>query len=353
MANKPPAFQFYVKDWLSSSTVRSMSLAARGAYIDLLAFAWQSQPFATLPNDPAQLCRLVGADSTEWPDIWPQISGCFEVEDGRLVNRRLQDEASKREEFIKKQQANGARGGRPSKNPGLLRGFSQSEPNDEARESSAVSSIQSSTDTGTATGKHEDSTGGEQEDNRKPIQSTNTDAVLVGDWAEQLKMDDTEQRKFQAVMNWKETKSWWKGKPLFSLKAYRTVEAQYDKFYAKLPAGKKPHDLPVASNGGDPGRESLEDSVATDFFLCAKCDSIIPDIRVDLTRNVPVHIKCGGICQLCDTDEPAPDKCVCEDPMPDANGDCPEMYGVSCRRCGKFVKYPEDSTPSKAFEIED
>jgi len=102
MANKPPAFQFYVKDWLSSSTVRSMSLAARGAYIDLLAFAWQSQPFATLPNDPAQLRRLVGADSVEWADIWPQIGECFEVEDGRLVNRRLQDEARKREEFIKK-----------------------------------------------------------------------------------------------------------------------------------------------------------------------------------------------------------------------------------------------------------
>jgi uncharacterized protein YdaU (DUF1376 family) len=171
MANKPPAFQFYVKDWLSSSTVHSMSLAARGAYIDLLAFAWQSQPFATLPNDPAQLRRLVGADSAEWADIWPQISGCFEVEDGHLVNRRLQDEARKREEFIKKQQANGAKGGRPSKNPGHWSGFPQSEANSEARESSAVSSIQSSTDTGTATvaAKQEDSTRGEQEHNRKGV----------------------------------------------------------------------------------------------------------------------------------------------------------------------------------------
>ena len=246
MANKPPAFQFYVKDWLSSSTVHSMSLAARGAYIDLLAFAWQSQTFATLPNDPAQLRRLVGADSAEWADIWPQISGCFEVEDGHLVNRRLQDEARKREEFIKKQQANGARGGRPSKIPGLSSGFPQSEANNEARESSAVLSIQSSTDTGTATvtAKQEDSTRGEQEHNRKPIQSTDTDTVLVGDWADQLKMDETEQRKFQAVMHWKETLSnYWKGKPLFSLKAYCKVEEQYDKFYAKLPAGKKPHDL--------------------------------------------------------------------------------------------------------------
>jgi uncharacterized protein YdaU (DUF1376 family) len=248
MANKPPAFQFYVKDWLSSSTVRSMSLAARGAYIDLLAFAWQSQPFATLPNDPAQLRRLVGADSAEWADIWPQISECFEVEDGHLVNRRLQDEGRKREEFIKKQQANGAKGGRPSKNLGLCSGFPKSEANIEARESFAVSSIQSSTDTGTATvtGEQEDSTRGEQEDNSKPIQSTDTGTVLIGDWADQLKMDETEQRKFAAVMHWKETLSnYWKGKLLFSLKAYCKVEEQYDKFYAKVPAGKKPHELPV------------------------------------------------------------------------------------------------------------
>ena len=307
----------------------------------------------------------------EWADIWPQIGGCFEVEDGRLVNRRLQDEARKREEFIKKQQANGARGGRPSKNPGLLPGFSQSEPNNEARESSAVSSIQSSTDTGTATvtGAQHDSTGGEQEDNRKPIQSTDTDTVLVGDWADQLKMDETEQQKFKAVMHWKDTLSnFWKGKPLFSLKAYRKVEEQYDKFYAKLPAGKKPHDLPlkakaqsapVPPNGGEIDIDNLggDSAVATDFFLCAKCDCLLPAERVDFhSKGFPFHKGyCGGKCQYQRTpmDGPAaPDNCLCEDSLPDTNGNSAEAYGVSCRRCGKFVKYP-DSTRSKAFEIED
>jgi|SRR5262249_16365331 len=100
--------------------------AARGIYIDLFAFAWQSQPFATLPNDPAQLHRLVGADSAEWADLWPQISGSFEVEDGHLVNRRLQDEARKRDEFIRRQQANGAKGWRPSKNQGVSSGLPES-----------------------------------------------------------------------------------------------------------------------------------------------------------------------------------------------------------------------------------
>jgi hypothetical protein len=73
-------------------------------------------------------------------------------------------------------------------------------------------------------------------------------------------MDETEQRKFQAVMHWKETLSnYWKGKSLFSLKAYRKVEEQYDKFYTNVPAGKKPHDLPLskgASASADPGQDT-------------------------------------------------------------------------------------------------
>ena len=77
-------------------------------------------------------------------------------------------------------------------------------------------------------------------------------------------MDETEGRKFASVMQWKETRSnFWKGKPLFSLKAYRKVEEQYDKFYAKLPAGKKPHDLPAKAKAtGAPGGSHSRNSAA-------------------------------------------------------------------------------------------
>ncbi|MGC1646718.1 MAG: hypothetical protein WA741_12880 [Candidatus Sulfotelmatobacter sp.] len=231
------------------------------------------------------------------------------------MNRRLQDEARKREEFVRKQQANGVKGGRPAKNPGLSSGFPQGEANDEARESSAVSSIQSSTDTGTATvtRKQEDSTEGEQEDNRKPIRSTDTDTVLVGDWADQLKMDETDQRKFKAVMHWKETLSnYWKGKPLFSLKAYRKVEEQYDKFYAKLPAGKKPHDLPVqASHRGGPRKLTETEMAARD--------------SAELDRA-----------------------CNCAKPTPDCNGNDAFAYGISCARCGGWLRLPNEVEHDRA-----
>lgn len=60
MPNKPPAFQFYAKDWLSSSTVRRMSDADKSLYIDLLAAAWDSEIPGTLPLDPHECALAAG-----------------------------------------------------------------------------------------------------------------------------------------------------------------------------------------------------------------------------------------------------------------------------------------------------
>lgn len=94
--------------------------------------------------------------------------------------------------------------------------------------------------TGERKGKATDETETDQQPNH---------AVANSDWREELQK--VEGTKYAAVLSWMDTKSsYWKGKPLRSLKAYRTVESQYDKFYAKLPAGKKPHELPVEA--GEP-----------------------------------------------------------------------------------------------------
>lgn len=63
MANKPPAFQFYPKDWLTSKAVIAMTATQRGYYIQLLAYAWDSERPGTLPNDPGIIWRLAGAAS--------------------------------------------------------------------------------------------------------------------------------------------------------------------------------------------------------------------------------------------------------------------------------------------------
>jgi uncharacterized protein YdaU (DUF1376 family) len=82
---KPPAFQFYAKDWLTSGKVRAMTLAGRGLFIDLLAFAWDNHG---LPLDEQTIRRSVGCDVREWRRNWQQVVTEFEPRGDRLVNRK-------------------------------------------------------------------------------------------------------------------------------------------------------------------------------------------------------------------------------------------------------------------------
>jgi uncharacterized protein YdaU (DUF1376 family) len=100
--NKPPAFQFFVKDWTASPTRQMMSLAAQGAYINLLAVAWDSDPIATIPNQPDKLWRLAGAMPEEWKVIKDEVLENFEPFDEdstRLVNKRLRRQWLELQEF--------------------------------------------------------------------------------------------------------------------------------------------------------------------------------------------------------------------------------------------------------------
>ena len=86
---RPPAFQFYPKDWRSSATVRQMSRAEKGDLIELLAASWDQDPPGSLPL-PVQLAaksagldpRVVRSLIAKFPKLWIEI-------DGRLVNPKL------------------------------------------------------------------------------------------------------------------------------------------------------------------------------------------------------------------------------------------------------------------------
>ena len=54
---RPPAFQFYANDWLSSPKITMMTPAQEGAYIRLLAYCWADDECG-VGNDMAMLCRL-------------------------------------------------------------------------------------------------------------------------------------------------------------------------------------------------------------------------------------------------------------------------------------------------------
>ena len=68
----------------------------------------------------------------------------------------------------------------------------------------------------------------------------------------------TDQRKFTAVLKWTDTSNYWKGVQCRTMAQYRSMEEQYDKYYRKLPPGKKPHDVPEET------KPALEGSVEVD-----------------------------------------------------------------------------------------
>lgn len=57
---KPPAFQFYAKDWLSSPTRLRMNRAERGLFWDLAAIAWDSDVPGTIQTTYEALAKRAG-----------------------------------------------------------------------------------------------------------------------------------------------------------------------------------------------------------------------------------------------------------------------------------------------------
>lgn len=87
---KLPSFPFYVNDWLSSSRVRLMTPAERGAYIDLLAYDWADDG---IPNDDDKLASLSGLGDTWFNGSAQVLKACFvnhPAKVGFLTNVRLQ-----------------------------------------------------------------------------------------------------------------------------------------------------------------------------------------------------------------------------------------------------------------------
>lgn len=65
---KPPAFQFYARDWLSSTLGMPWDVA--GVYIHLLAWSWDNGP---LPNDPRWRARIIGPEAKRlWSEVQPR-----------------------------------------------------------------------------------------------------------------------------------------------------------------------------------------------------------------------------------------------------------------------------------------
>ncbi len=109
MPNPVPYMPFWVADWLASQDVAGMSLAAQGAYLRLLAFQWQD---GSLANDKRTLERLLGVRSSDFEEIWQEVSPMFpENAAGRLENERCASEREKAFLKVQKNREAGSKGG--------------------------------------------------------------------------------------------------------------------------------------------------------------------------------------------------------------------------------------------------
>ncbi len=107
---KRPSFQFYPGDWLHDTGLCACSLAARGLWIDMLAFMHQGTPYGhlTLPATkeggkdilrpilPAILARMVGCSEEEVQHFLKELEGAgvFSRTDESVIfsRRMVQDE---------------------------------------------------------------------------------------------------------------------------------------------------------------------------------------------------------------------------------------------------------------------
>jgi len=114
---KAPAFQFYVKDWLSDPQLRMASPSTRGIWIDLLCFMWWQGKVGKLELSNAEITKLTGANNG---DVELFIKEALKYnfcdisvtsnEVSQIYNRRMMRECKHRESNRKRQKKHREKG---------------------------------------------------------------------------------------------------------------------------------------------------------------------------------------------------------------------------------------------------
>lgn len=133
---KAPAFQYYVGDYIQDT--RCLSLAARGAWSDLLCYMWRSETRGEITYDVAGFANLFGCSVEVAIEVLNEIikrgvcnasvtrvTQCDEIV--TIINRRMSREAKERESannrqlrYRKRNQKNSRDGNSDAKNDGKV-----------------------------------------------------------------------------------------------------------------------------------------------------------------------------------------------------------------------------------------
>lgn len=107
----PPAFQFYVDDFISDSAVDAMTNEELGMYVRLLCKAWKEDPAGTIPKDERILANWAKATATAWKKCREGVLRAFCLEDSRWHQKRMKLEWKKMLERREERKQSGSKGG--------------------------------------------------------------------------------------------------------------------------------------------------------------------------------------------------------------------------------------------------
>ena len=93
-----PWFAFYVDDFLGDEVVKLSGNRVIGAYVRLLCRQWRE---GSVPAEATALAAIAHERPKDFQPIWKALGCKFERQDGRLVNRRPDDERVKAEKRSK------------------------------------------------------------------------------------------------------------------------------------------------------------------------------------------------------------------------------------------------------------
>jgi uncharacterized protein YdaU (DUF1376 family) len=106
--DKAPAFQWYVRDFMSDEAVALMSYEQQGIYRALLDRQWLE---GSIPADTEQIAALLKIPHSRFTRLWPAIAPKFVATGaGRLQNTRMERERQKQDEYRAHQSEAGKHG---------------------------------------------------------------------------------------------------------------------------------------------------------------------------------------------------------------------------------------------------
>jgi len=225
--NRPPAFQFYPKDWLDFKVMR-MSYEAQGVYIRILCHMWiDSRDQCSIMNDDKAIAGMLGISTKKWQVIKKEIQydgdSLLRKRGKKLVSNRLKKEAKKLQNFHRSQREKGKKSAesqflrRTTAQPRLNNGSTTAQPEDNPLSSSSSSTTLNNKDKILTNLLIE-----QIRQNDPKAKAPEKDSSLYVKWVDQIRLcreqDKRSESEIEVAIRFSQEDDFWKGNILSTAK---------------------------------------------------------------------------------------------------------------------------------------